>query len=138
MYKVPKYTLKTTKFMGASGYIKITDMKPPILIPIDIKHEINGVTSYKNIPLSIVNDHTVRLSVMTEPFYWHYHPNSDETFLALEGVLCIDLSDKTVELSPHQLITIPANVPHRTRPKNGRSVNVTFERAGIETVKLDI
>ena len=108
------------------------------LTPIDIKPEIAGVNSYKNIPLAIVNDHTVRLSIMTEPFYWHYHPNSDETFLALEGVLCIDLEDSTIELSPNQLITIPANVVHRTRPKFERSVNVTFEREGIETIKLDI
>ena len=28
---------------------------------------------------------------MTEPFYWHYHPNSDETFLVIEGIVCIDL-----------------------------------------------
>jgi mannose-6-phosphate isomerase-like protein (cupin superfamily) len=112
-------------------------MQPPALIPIDIKQETNEVNSYKNIPLSIVNDHTVRLSIMTEPFYWHYHPNSDETFLSLEGVLCIDLEDKTIELSPNQLITIPANVAHRTRPKSDRSINVTFEREGIETVKLD-
>jgi mannose-6-phosphate isomerase-like protein (cupin superfamily) len=75
---------------------------------------------------------------MTEPFYWHYHPNSDETFLVLEGVLCIDLEDRTVELSPGQLITIPANTMHRTRPKHDRSVNVTFERENIQTVKADI
>ena len=112
-------------------------MEPPVLIPIDIKQETSGVDYYKNIPLSIVNDHTVRLSVMTEPFYWHYHPNSDETFLILEGVLCIDLEDRTVELSPGQLITIPANVKHCTRPKDNRSVNVTFEREGIETVRVD-
>jgi len=111
-------------------------MELPVLIPIDIKQEISDVNSYKNIPLSRVNDHTVRLSIMTEPFYWHYHPNSDETFLALEGGLCIDLEDKTVELSPNQLITISANVVHRTQTKYERSVNVTFEREGIETVKV--
>lgn len=92
-------------------------MEPPVLTPIDIKQETIQVDYYKNIRLSIVNDHAVRLSVMSEPFYWHYHPNSDETFLVLEGVLCIDLEDRTVELMPSQLITIPANVVHRTRPK---------------------
>src|ERR1700728_583374 len=82
-------------------------MKPPVLIPIDIKQETNGVDSYKNIPLSIVNDHNVRLSVMTEPFYWHYHPNSDETFLVMEGILCIDLENQGFELTPGQLFTMP-------------------------------
>ncbi len=113
-------------------------MEPQALLPIDIKQETGEVNYYKNVPLSIVNDHIVRLSVMTEPFYWHYHPNSDETFLVLEGVLCIDLEDRTIELAPSQLITIPANIMHRTRPKYNRSVNITFERENIQTVKSDI
>ncbi|MEJ1237422.1 cupin domain-containing protein [Chryseolinea sp. T2] len=73
---------------------------------------------------------------MTDPFFWHYHPNSDETFLVTDGVLCIDLEDHTIELAAGQLFTIPANVKHRTRPKEGRSVNLTFERASIETVRF--
>jgi mannose-6-phosphate isomerase-like protein (cupin superfamily) len=113
-------------------------MQLQVLNPIDINKETSEVSSYKNIPLSIVNNHTVRLSVMTEPFYWHYHPNSDETFLVLEGVLCIDLKDQTFELMPKQLITIPANILHRTRPKYNRSVAVTFESIDIQTVKSDI
>ncbi|MGZ3764680.1 MAG: cupin domain-containing protein [Mucilaginibacter sp.] len=113
-------------------------MEPLVLTPIDINQETNQVSYYKNIPLSIVNDHNVRLSVMTEPYHWHYHPDSDETFLVLEGVLCIDLEDRTVELTPNQLMTIPANVPHRTWPKGGRSVSVTFERNNIQTVSSDI
>ncbi|PJJ60287.1 cupin domain-containing protein [Hymenobacter chitinivorans] len=110
-------------------------MNPTPLTVIDLQPETNLVAQYKNIPLALVNDHTVRLSVMTEPFYWHHHPNSDETFLVLEGTLCIDLEGRTVELTPGQLFTIPATVPHRTRPKEGRSVNLTFERADIQTSK---
>ncbi|WP_236050049.1 cupin domain-containing protein [Hymenobacter negativus] len=73
---------------------------------------------------------------MNEPFYWHYHPNSDEVFWVVEGTLCIDLEEGTVELSPGQLFAIPANVRHRTRPLGVRSVNLTFERADIETIKV--
>ena len=108
---------------------------PPLTV-IDIQQETHGVNDYKNIPLSLLNDQVVRLSVMTEPFYWHYHPNSDEVFLVLEGVVCIDLEERTVELVPGQLFTIPANVRHRTRPQGRRSVNLTFELAAMETVKL--
>jgi mannose-6-phosphate isomerase-like protein (cupin superfamily) len=82
---------------------------------------------YKNIPIALVNDHVVRLSVMTEAYLWHLHPNSDETFLVIEGSVFIDLEDKTVELLPNQLFTIPKNVIHRTRPNGTRSVNLTFE-----------
>lgn len=109
-------------------------MSVPLTV-MDIQQETKEVFSYKNVPFALVNDHVVRLAVMTEPFYWHYHPNSDETFLVMEGILCIDLEDRTVELSPGQLFTIPANVKHCTRPKGDRSVNLTFERAAMETVK---
>jgi mannose-6-phosphate isomerase-like protein (cupin superfamily) len=109
-------------------------MIPPLTV-IDVQQETQEIRSYKNVPLSLINDHIVRLSVMTEPFYWHCHPNSDETFLVIEGILCIDLEDRTVELTPGQLFTIPANVRHRTRPKGNRSVNLTFELEAMETIK---
>jgi mannose-6-phosphate isomerase-like protein (cupin superfamily) len=109
-------------------------MTPPLTI-IDLHQETLEIKSYKNVPVSLINDHVVRLSVMTEPFYWHYHPNSDETFLVTEGIVCIDLEDRTVELAPGQLFTIPANVRHRTRPLGDRSVNITFELAAMETVR---
>jgi mannose-6-phosphate isomerase-like protein (cupin superfamily) len=110
-------------------------MNIPPLTVIDVQQEAQGVDSYKNSPVVFINDHVVRLSIMTEPFYWHYHPNSDEVFLVMEGTLCIDLEDGTVVLGPGQLFAIPANTRHCTRPLGGRSVNLTFELAGIETIK---
>jgi mannose-6-phosphate isomerase-like protein (cupin superfamily) len=109
-------------------------MIPPLTV-VDVQQETREIKSYKNVPLSLINDHVIRLSVMTEPFYWHYHPDSDETFLVLEGIVCIDLEDRTVELGPGQLFTIPANVRHLTRPQGNRSVNLTFELAAMETIK---
>ena len=73
------------------------------LVVIDINSKTSDAHSYTNIPLSMVNDHVIRVSVMTEPFYWHLHANSDETFMTIEGVVCIDLEDKTVRLSPGQM-----------------------------------
>ncbi len=92
---------------------------------------------YANLALAHVNDHVVRMSVMTEAFYWHRHPNSDETFLVLEGELLIDIGDKTVTLTRGEMTTVPKNVPHRTRPGTARSVNLTIELTAMETVRLD-
>lgn len=105
---------------------------------IDSGKLIDAVTTnYANVSLASVNDHVIKLSVMTQSYYWHYHPNSDETFLVTEGVLLIDLESETIELLPGQLVTIPRNVVHRTRPKGERSVNITVEHSQIETIKLD-
>ena len=105
---------------------------------IDIRQQLPGTdVRYFNDVLSGVNDHVVRVSVMTQPYYWHLHPNSDETFLVVEGSVLIDLEDRTVELFPGQLFTIPRNVKHRTRPKGDRLVNLTIEKADLQTIKME-
>ncbi|ADV80858.1 cupin domain-containing protein [Terriglobus saanensis] len=91
---------------------------------------------YDNHPVATVNDHVVRLATMTEAYHWHCHPDSDETFLALEGGLFIDLDDRTVELQPGSLFTVEKGVRHRTRPIGARSVNLTFERADAASETL--
>jgi mannose-6-phosphate isomerase-like protein (cupin superfamily) len=92
--------------------------------------------SYNNHPIANVNDHEIRISTMTEAYHWHCHPDSDESFLALEGGLFIDFDDRTVELLPGHMITVNRGVRHRTRPIGKRSVNLTFERAGARSETL--
>lgn len=89
---------------------------------------------YHNRSLTTVNDHEVRMSVMTGPFGWHCHPDSDETFLMLEGGLVVEFETGEVLLRPGQLLTVPRAVRHRTRPEGARSVNLTVERAGAATI----
>jgi mannose-6-phosphate isomerase-like protein (cupin superfamily) len=96
-----------------------------------------AVENYKNFALTHVNNHVVRMSIMTEDYYWHYHPNSDETFWVMDGTLLLDLEAETIELSKGQMITVPKNVAHRTRPKDGPSINLTIELTDMETVRLE-
>lgn len=106
---------------------------------VDFAQQITQATgAYSNVPVALVNNHVVRMSVMTEPYFWHYHPNSDECFMVIEGSIFIDLEDRTIELHPGQLFTIPKNVIHRTRPNGTRSVNITFEAGEMETVMAEI
>lgn len=113
-------------------------METSPLTVIDINEQVKHTKQgYFNMALSLVNDHVIRVSVMTQPFYWHIHPNSDETFLAIEGSILIEVEEKTVELLPGQLFTIPRNVKHRTGPTGGRSVNLTIEQRDMETVRMD-
>jgi mannose-6-phosphate isomerase-like protein (cupin superfamily) len=92
---------------------------------------------YMNRVLTSVNGQNVHISVMEESFYWHLHPDSDETFLVLEGTLIIDFDDGPVEMRPGHLLTIPAGVRHCTRPSGARSVNLTVEKTGASTVRCD-
>jgi mannose-6-phosphate isomerase-like protein (cupin superfamily) len=89
---------------------------------------------YRNVSLATVNDHEIRMSVMTERFGWHRHPDSDETFLCVDGELVIEFEDGQVAVAPGQLVTVPAGTLHRTRPGGTRSVNLTFERKDAATL----
>lgn len=104
---------------------------------INLAAESATSEGYDNHPIASVNDHEVRISVMTEAYHWHCHPDSDEVFLALEGGLLIDFDDCTVALKPGEMMTVNRGVRHRTRPMGERSVNLTFERAGTRSERLD-
>ena len=105
--------------------------------PVSLALESTSAKSYDNHPIASVNDHEIRISTMTEAYHWHCHPDSDESFLALEGGLFIDFDDRTIELLPGHMITVNRGVRHRTRPIGERSVNLTFERAGARSEILN-
>lgn len=106
---------------------------PAVVIdPLKLSAEVTE--KYRNVSLGEVNDHDVRLSVMTEQFRWHRHPDSDETFLGVDGELVIEFADHELVVAPGQLVTVPAGVLHRTRPAGKRSVNLTFEQLDAETI----
>jgi mannose-6-phosphate isomerase-like protein (cupin superfamily) len=71
-------------------------------LPEIITLEVQSSThlSYDNHPITKTNDHVVRIATMTEPYHWHFHPNSDETFLVIEGQLAIDFESGSLELHP--------------------------------------
>ena len=103
--------------------------------PIDPLALSRAVTeAYRNASLGEVNDHQIRMSVMTGQFPWHRHPDSDETFFGVDGELVIEFADREIVVKPGQFVTIPAGTLHRTRPAGERSVNLTFERMGAETL----
>lgn len=102
------------------------------LDPLQISREVEQ--AYHNRRIASVNDHEVRMSVMTHGFPWHHHPHSDESFLCVDGELVIEFADGEVTLKPGQMLTVPKGLRHRTRPAGARSVNLTFEQAQAETI----
>lgn len=105
---------------------------PPKIV--SLVKEADTTASYENHPIAEMNDQVVRISVMTEPYHWHHHPDSDETFLAVEGGLIVEFEDGERVLKPGELITVPKGVRHRTRPVGARSVNLTFEARDATSV----
>lgn len=108
-------------------------MKDNLPAIVTLSAEASASENYDNHPIAHVNDHVIRISTMTQPYHWHSHPNSDETFLVMEGGLLIEFEQGEIQLAPGQMATVSRGVRHRTRPLGRRSVNLTFEAAEAET-----
>jgi len=93
--------------------------------------------AYDNFILENVNDHCLRIAVMQEAYDWHYHENTDELFVVLEGELKIEIKgNKTVFLKPGEFINIPAKTIHKTSAVT-RTVNLCFEKNAEDTIFVD-
>ena len=101
----------------------------------EISDKIDKV--YDNFILEAVNDHCLRIAVMQEAYRWHYHNNTDELFIVLEGELKIEIKDNdTVFLRPGEFIKIPSKTVHKTSAAT-RTVNLCFEAIGDDTIFVE-
>lgn len=105
---------------------------PELVNPLALSKDVTE--AYRNSSLGDVNDHEIRMSVMTEQFPWHHHPDSDETFFGVEGELIIEFRHGQIVVGPGEFVTVPAGTVHRTRPAGDKSVNLTFERRKTSTI----
>jgi mannose-6-phosphate isomerase-like protein (cupin superfamily) len=93
-----------------------------------------------------MNDYQFKLAKLEGEFIWHNHPETDETFLVVEGRLRIDLRDGAVYLGPGEMFVVPKGVEHRpvaeTEVKliivEPRGVLNTGHEGGARTAKPDV
>jgi mannose-6-phosphate isomerase-like protein (cupin superfamily) len=112
-------------------YATHLDILHPPLERIDVNALVAACTDrWYNQTLCRVNESVVRLGVMQGEYHWHKHDALDEFFFVLEGRLCIDLEDRTVELGARQGVVVPKGVRHRPRAPE-RTVVLMVEGAGI-------
>ena len=108
------------------------DVKFKPLEVIDITELIAKSTKkWQNLSLCNVNDSVVRLAIIEGEFHWHKHDKEDEFFFIIEGILLIDLEDKTIRLEQKQGFVVPKGVIHRTRAPSRASV-LLIEQITIE------
>ena len=89
---------------------------------------------HENFIVSEINDSCLRLAVNEGEYPWHYHSNSDEFFIVLEGELTIEFQNKPmVTLKPKDTILVPKGLIHKT-VAHGRTVNLCFEKLESDSV----
>jgi len=60
-----------------------------------------------------MNDYQFKLARLQGDFIWHDHPDTDETFLVIDGRLRIDFEDGHVELGEGEMFVVPRGVRHK-------------------------
>jgi len=66
-----------------------------------------------------MNDYEFKLVKFKGEFVWHSHPDTDETFIILDGRMMMHFKDKLVEVKGGEMIVIPKGVEHKPTSKEG-------------------
>ena len=65
-----------------------------------------------------MNDYQFKLVKVQGEFVWHDHPETDEVFIVINGVLDIEFRDGKVTIESGEMFVIPKGVEHRPVAKN--------------------
>jgi mannose-6-phosphate isomerase-like protein (cupin superfamily) len=76
------------------------------------------------------NDNDVCVVRVEGEFVWHKHDDTDDLFLVLDGVLDIELRDRTVTLGAGELFVVPKGIEHRPVARRGEVKLLLIEPRG--------
>lgn len=63
--------------------------------------------------VATLNELDVMVVKVEGEFVWHSHPDTDDFFLVLDGIVDIEMRDRTVTLGAGELFVVPKGVEHR-------------------------
>jgi mannose-6-phosphate isomerase-like protein (cupin superfamily) len=66
-----------------------------------------------------MNDYEFKLVKFKGEFIWHRHPDTDETFIILDGKMVMHFRDKLIEVKGGEMIVIPKGVEHKPASEEG-------------------
>ena len=77
-----------------------------------------------------MNDYEFKIVKFKGDFVWHSHPDTDETFIIIEGTLVMNFRDRKVEVNSGEMIVIPKGVEHKPSSENGYKA-ILIEPEGV-------
>lgn len=91
--------------------------QPSVVIsaqPINLLHKLSLFEEqWSPKVIAQMNDYQFKVVRLQGDFIWHSHPETDETFLVLDGTLRIDFRDTSVVLKSGELYVVPRGVEHK-------------------------
>jgi mannose-6-phosphate isomerase-like protein (cupin superfamily) len=66
-----------------------------------------------------MNNYELKVVKFKGDFVWHSHPDTDETFIVLEGTLVMNFRDKKEEIQAGEMIVVSKGVEHKPSSEKG-------------------
>jgi len=93
-----------------------------------------------------MNDYQFKIARLQGDFVWHDHPETDETFIVLEGELRIDFRDGAVYVRSGEMFVVRKGIEHKPYAENEvklllielRGVLNTGREGGERTAENDV
>lgn len=99
-------------------------------ISLSEKFEKLPVGDYAVGLIAKMNDYEFKIVKFKGDFVWHSHPDTDETFIVIEGTLIMNFRDRKVEVNSGEMIVIPRGVEHKPSSENGYKA-ILIEPEGV-------
>lgn len=80
-----------------------------------------------------MNDYQFKIVKLQGDFVWHDHPETDETFVVIDGHLRIDFPDGAVDIGPGELFIVPKGVRHKPCAENEVKLMLIEPRGTLNT-----
>ncbi len=82
--------------------------------PVNLKEKLNKFSEHWSPKIvAQMNDYHLKLAKVQGEFVWHDHPETDETFIVINGKLDILFRDGKVSLNEGEMYVVPKGVEHK-------------------------
>ncbi len=88
-------------------------------INLEAKFRKLGDRDYAMGIIAKMNNYEFKIVRFKGDFVWHSHPDTDETFVILDGVMKMNFRDGTVDVHRGEMIVIPKGVEHKPSSLTG-------------------
>jgi len=80
-----------------------------------------------------MNDYQFKLAKVQGEFIWHNHPDTDEVFIVIEGVLEIEFRDGRLRLEAGEMFVVPKGVDHKPMAERECRIMLVEPRGTVNT-----
>lgn len=126
-----------------SSYMRSLKMQQPI----NIEHKLSLITEqWQPKVIAEMNDYQFKVVKILGGFVWHAHPETDEVFIVIDGVLTIYFRDGEVAVNAGEMYVVPRGIEHKTYAQaeakimliEPRGIVNTGHEGGERTAKNDV